>query len=100
MTDRKKPGVAFWATVMLVMALSVTTLAYVGSYVLVVGECPVISSGGNTGDRLEVPVRYSADWPPVAGLFRGHRAFWTEFFAPIHAVDRVVRPSAWYVEIP
>jgi len=81
------------------LALFIATLAYAGIYALAVDECPVISSGGNVRPRLEVQVRYHVGWRPIAGMFRGHEAFWLALFAPIHAVDRALRPTVWYAEI-
>jgi hypothetical protein len=86
MTDTKKPGVAFWATVALSVCL-VATSAYVGTYAVTVNPTRVWHSCGPKPPPSEVIAYYS---PGI-----GRRTFWDSFFAPANFFDRKVRPATW-----
>jgi hypothetical protein len=81
MTDRKKPGVAFWATVVVVSL----PLLYVASYMVLVE-----------------PQGYAWPYPMTAATYRfpGNKetlqsAWWQRAFAPLAALDRRLRPERW-----
>ena len=80
MTDRKKPGWAFWATV---VAVAFPVL-YVAGYSLTVRPIGISSTGwSKTRPIYSVPFANS------------RHDLWGAFFAPAHAVDRRIRPRVW-----
>lgn len=85
MISRKKPGVAFWATV----ALVVVPLLYVGAYFAMVRPVGQECFGG----IRYVPCAY---WGPfgeeVSGKMRDD-LIW--FFQPALRADRRIRPAVW-----
>ena len=85
-SDRKKPSLAFWATVVVVAALS-ATLAYAGAYLCIVRQ-PAFSV---VGGELLVGTRRSR----IAERWAGNPEFCETFFAPAHWIDRRVRPDIW-----
>ncbi|HEY3967085.1 MAG TPA: hypothetical protein VGM05_21170 [Planctomycetaceae bacterium] len=95
MTDRKKPGVAFWATVVVVVAL----IFYVAAYSIMVSPAVVFHSG--LGEPPPLIPKYhlignwleDRRWPRDGGACR-------PFFAPIHWIDRRVRRHVWEPEEP
>ena len=78
-SDRKKPGVAFWATVVVVVVLPLA--AYIGAYAWSVEAV--------TGLWAKVEMR-----PTYTRL--GNSQAWHKFFWPAHWVDRRVRPRFWH----
>lgn len=81
----KKPGVAFWATLGIVLSLLLIA-GYAGSYFLLVE--PIQTS------------RYypllSVSWFAVPHYHVvGKQDFWRSFFAPANSVDRRIRPKTW-----
>jgi hypothetical protein len=93
MTSRKKPGVAFWATVVFA-----ATLVYMAAYVYSVEPSPFIFQSGPhvRGAVRDVPATYGRLGDPLTAIaFRGHQDFWKRFFGPIHWADRKLRPTVW-----
>jgi len=84
--DRNKPGVAFWATVAVVVVL-VTISGYSGTYALMVNPTRVWRSCGPNPPPSEV-MSYYPD-----GI--GSGAFWESFYAPANFFDRKLRPAKW-----
>jgi hypothetical protein len=78
---RKKPSVAFWATVVAVGPL----LPYIASYVALVEP---------QGHAWPYPmtVRVEKRCCSQAG---GTSPRWQQVFAPLNALDRIVRPEKW-----
>ena len=81
MTDRKKPGVAFWATVVVVVAVPVL---YAAGYLVTVKRTTSYRRGW-----MKYRPFYSV---PIA---HDRQDFWRTFFSPAHAADRRIRPSVW-----
>ena len=84
--DRKKPGAAFWATVVVVVGLA-TIGAYAGLYLCMVDEdgtvFPVV------GEPYTLP-EYC--WGEDQCT---NQQFWGAFFSPVHWVDRKIRQDKW-----
>ena len=89
MTDRKKPGVTFWATVIVVVVM-VAIIGYAGAYWKFV---EVAYSGGWPGSGTKVPI-YPDFWPrgttDQTWHSRAHR-----LFSAAHSIDRTIRPEFW-----
>jgi hypothetical protein len=81
MTDRKKPGWAFWATVIFMLALPA---AYGGAYAKMVKLQPFKYWHG--GPTEGVAPHYSDD---------KHENRWKQFFWLANWIDRRVRPKLW-----
>ena len=78
---RKKPGVAFWATVVVASLL----LLYIASYVALVEP---------QGHAWPYPMTVATyRLPGSSNAFQPAR--WQQMFAPLNALDRVVRPEKW-----
>ncbi len=86
MTNRKKPGVEFWATVVVVGVL-VALSGYFGTYALMVNPTRVWRSCGPNPPPSEVMAYYPE------GI--GSSASWESFYAPANFFDRKVRPAKW-----
>jgi hypothetical protein len=82
MTDRKKPGVAFW-----VIAVLVAVLAYGGAYLCMADRPVSILYSGFARGPFEVP--------PVYGHGLAGQNFWRAIFGPAHWIDTRVRPELW-----
>jgi hypothetical protein len=82
MTDRKRLGVAFWATAVLVAAL-----AYAGAYLCMADRPVSILYSGFARGTFEVP--------PVYGNGLAGQKFWTAIFGPAHLIDTRFRPEFW-----
>jgi hypothetical protein len=97
MTDPKKPGVAFWATVVVITALS----AYVGGYGLTVRPCPFINVHGTSaipGPHLFLrSAEYGRELPFIGYIWMDENL--RQLFTPIQWIDRRLRPDTWYVEL-
>jgi hypothetical protein len=92
MTDRKKPGVAFWATVVVVAVLA----AYVGPYAYAVDRGPLLRSGPHVrGAIMDWPASYGWGCPFGRSLFIENQDVFRRVFAPVHALDRKLRPTYW-----
>ncbi|MGE5190969.1 MAG: hypothetical protein ACM3U2_00590, partial [Deltaproteobacteria bacterium] len=84
--SRKKPGVAFWATVVLVVGLALLA-GYGGSYLLIVEPAYSIRYYPLVGPaRLSTGPHYHAI---------GKQDFWRSLFAPAHSLDQRIRPETW-----
>jgi hypothetical protein len=84
--QKKKPGVAFWATV--VVAVLLPLAAYVGAYygtVLVLLHIEKDMDGTNYRQTCEP--HYASD-PRWDGALKA-------FFAPVHWIDRKTMPDRW-----
>ncbi len=83
-SDRKKPGVTFWMTVV-VVALLVPSAAYLGTYAYLVkpDERIVVS--------LDAHSFVIATYPRIEDS-----PFWRAFFRPANCLDRRVRPDIWH----
>jgi hypothetical protein len=96
MTERKKPDVTLWASA--AVAALVATAAYVLAYLsLVQPEHPDHWSGWAFADRPTI-IPLSADYSgktPFGGRPPRNQKSWARFFAPIHTIDRTVRPHVW-----
>ncbi len=84
--DRKKPGVAFWATVVVVGALMPISV-YVGMYAWMVSPSPTVLE--DYGKPVEICPDYS-DSPR-------DQEFWEKVFGPVHWIDRKIRRETWSV---
>ena len=76
--DRKKPGVALWASVVVVVGLPLA--AYVGAYAW------SVEAVSGLWAQVEMQPRYSR---------LGDAQAWHKLFWPAHWVDRRVRPKLW-----
>jgi hypothetical protein len=85
MTDRKKPGLAFWATA-LVVVLLVPLAIYLGAYAWLVEPTFLADSASLSWVQFTRHPRY----PRLGGS-----PVWEEFFGPANWVDRRIRPEAW-----
>jgi hypothetical protein len=88
--DRKKPGVAFWATVVVVVVL-VAVSAYVGAYALMVTPGPGYLVGPDMHHRQH-PAYYDLSF---AGLSSHQHEALGRFFAPVNSIDRTFRQDVW-----
>ncbi len=84
MTDRKKPGIAFWTTVVLVVLL-VPSAAYLGAYVYLV----------EPDERIVVSIE-AHFWGTATYPGLDDSPFWSAFFRPANWLDRRVRPDIWH----
>jgi hypothetical protein len=92
MKDRKKPGVAFWATIAAALALALS--AYVRAYAwLATPGRPLINDAHHIREPIliDVPVHYECR----STLIRRREAEIARLFAPIHRIDRRLRPEKW-----
>src|SRR5262249_16418418 len=86
MTSCKKPGVAFWATVVVIAGLALVA-GYGGSYLLIVQPACSIRYYPSWGPaRLSMGPHYRAS---------GKQDFWRSLFAPAHSIDQRIRPETW-----
>jgi hypothetical protein len=92
-SDRKKPGVAFWATVGLTIALLVALCFYVGAYAWMVRPVPVALDVCLPAERVD------PDYTGASLSTTGHRdqEFWMKFFGPVHRIDRLIRRETWSI---
>jgi hypothetical protein len=81
---RKKPGVAFWATTVVVVGVTAIA-AYGGAYLWAVE--PTVA-GGVLADSAPPPLH--AEYPRF-----GNSPLWEDFFAPAHWADKCIRPQFW-----
>ncbi len=90
MTSRKKPGLAFWATVVAVVGLLLPA-GYGGLYLLIVEPAYSIRYYPLVGPaRLSTGPRYHAI---------GKQDFWRTFFAPAHSLDKQIRRKTWATKL-
>ncbi len=83
MTSHKKPGVAFWATMVVVVGIPVA--AYFTAY----WWCVEPSRSGIFSLPVSVQ-RVVASYPRL-----GDSRDWEAFFAPANCLDRRLRPKVW-----
>jgi len=88
MTDRKKAGVAFWATVVVVVGLIPSTL-YLLAYAWIVEPKAVVTFPSAGGEHHFVVPDYHR---------LGDSMFWRTFFRPANELDRHIRPDTWQPE--
>jgi len=84
-SDHKKPGVAFWATVVVIGVL-IPTAIYVGAYAWVIEPVSVVAHLTSGEKHRFVVARY----PRL-----GQSSIWRTFFGPANQLDRLVRPYVW-----
>jgi len=84
MADRKKPGVAFWAAVVVVGF----AIAYAGSYACLVRQPRryMLSGVG----PWELRPDYEIPFP--------EQRFWRALFGPAHWLDKRIRPKGWIIQ--
>jgi hypothetical protein len=86
MTSRKKPGVAFWASVVVACVLGAICV-YFGAYFSMI-------------EPIELPDPAHPTWErPACYVWRGKvvKGFWgVTFFQPAHAVDLKIRRKYWF----
>ncbi len=90
-TSHKKPGVAFWATVVVGTALT----AYPVSYAFMVTPKLVTFSSSGRAERIEPD--YTGGTPLIGTR---DQTFWERVFTPAHWADRRIRPETWSVRMP
>jgi len=85
--------VAFWATVVVVVAL-VCTAAYVSTYMWMVKPVPMAFSTHGPVERMD------PDYTGTTLFADGTRdqEFWEKVFGPAHWIDRRLRRSKWVIE--
>jgi hypothetical protein len=88
MTDRKKPGAAFWASVVLAAVL-LPSCAYLGAYLLIVEPIRESRSYPLIGVRWAVHPHYRAF---------GTQDYWRAFFEPANSLDKRIRVKTWAFE--
>ncbi len=88
MTDHKKPGVAFWATVMVVGMAAIGAYAAAYFWMVQPDEVVFLNGGGH---------RITANYSGEALGTPGHRdqRFWEKVFGPAHWIDRRIRSHTW-----
>lgn len=85
MISRKKPGVAFWTTVVVVVAIFLSAI-YLGAYAWIVEPKLVVTFPAAGGEhRFVVP-----DYHRLSTSL-----FWRRFFRLANQVDRWARPEVW-----
>ena len=84
--DRKKPGVAFWATVVAVVVL-VPAAMYLGAYAWLVEPTPVVILPSMGGELHLIVPKYDR---------LGEALFWRTFFRPANWLDTRVRSDVWH----
>ena len=92
--NREKPGVAFWATVVVVAALAV----YVGGYRYTVSRGPILRLGPHIhfrGATQAWPAAYGLHCSVGARVFAENQGTFRRVFAPLHWVDRKLRATYW-----
>ena len=98
MTDRKKPGVAFWATVGLVVVLTVYPTSYACMVKPYSSHVTIQVSGVHATGFFPLYTQYSPMWGP-GGLHFGEcdqrQCFLEKLFRPVHWLDRKIRPDTW-----
>ncbi len=93
MNDSSKPGIAFWSTVA-TTALLLAIAGYAAGYLWMVQPEMRERWYGYTGDVIPVRADYSGK-SPFGGVAPRDQVFWERFFAPVHSVDRKIRPGVW-----
>jgi len=99
MTDRKKPGVAIWATVGLITVLAALS-AYASAYALMVRPFLAHIHGESSIPGPHLYLRspdYSRELRFIGQVSTEENR--QQFFAPIHWIDRKLRPDTWYFEM-
>jgi len=86
--ERKKPDVAFYLTVGLVMLLA-TTFVYAALYLHMVDHEHAFYTARGSFER---PARYT--W----GGRDCDQEFWEKLFDPAHRLDKQIRRDKWIVE--
>ena len=100
--SRKKPGVAFWATVV-VFVLLASVAVYGGAYIWMLDDQYrhhyTFSGPGPFKLRPVYRPRYSelrgSDFLSDSDL--ENEEFWSAFFGPAHWLDAKLRPKKWMV---
>jgi hypothetical protein len=88
-SDRKKPGVAFWATVIVAGTAMLALGGYIVAYAYMVeGEWVFMAPDG--------PYVQEEYRNPISG--RLEEKNWSKIFAPVHWIDRQVRRDRWSPE--
>ncbi len=86
MTDRKKPSVAFLATVVVVAGL-LATASYAAAYLYMVEPTGVLVGGSRSSVR--VPAYGWSGKGRIGGC-------WATIFEPAHTIDMLLRRERWY----
>src|SRR5690349_3050581 len=91
MSDRKPTSVVMPALVAALVLLG----PYVGAYYATVKPDFVALSDPDFGRNAVYPLLYGTGWETDTSKFMTGQARWNRFFAPIHWLDRRIRPHAW-----
>jgi hypothetical protein len=83
-SSSNKPGVAFWATVVVIVAL-IPSAAYLGAYACLVEPDKRLVYSLGTDSSIVVET-----YPSI-----GKSQFWRSFFEPANWLDRRIRPDVW-----
>ncbi len=86
--EHRKPGIAFWAIVVLAVAI-IPSAIYLGTYAWIVEPTPVAIFPSMGGEHHFVVPKYDR---------LGEALFWRTFFGPANQLDRCVRPDVWQQE--
>lgn len=90
--SQRKPTSAPWIAAVVLLVL---TGGYVGAYYVVVDSAAV----GHAFDDDFVEILPTYPIAPVkmfdVTISRSHKSAWRPFFAPIHWLDRRIRPHVW-----
>jgi len=94
-SDPKKPSVAFWAAVVVVVVLSIGAVYVTAYFMMVQTNRHLLDFSGPGGDPVPLEPDYSGRIPRHFDPGPRDQEFWAKFFAPIHGIDRKLRPSTW-----
>jgi hypothetical protein len=91
MTSRKKPGVAFWATVALAGLVGLGVYAATYAWMVQPDEIVFLNGGG-----LHIVPDYTGEAFGNPGDRDQH--FWEKVFSPAHWIDKRIRPKTWTID--
>ena len=95
-SDRTKPGVPFWATV--AVALGLPLSAYVGAYAWLATPGIALFNDAHHLRKpvlVDLPVDYGGRSTRIRRAVARREAEIEYVFAPIHWIDRRLRPEMW-----
>src|SRR5258708_37243331 len=98
--SRKKPGVAFWASVVVAVLLA-SAAAYGGAYIWMLDDHFRHSYTFRVRGPFELPAVYrrhsERGSPYLSDSDLESQEFWSAFFGPAHWLDTKLRPDKWIV---